>query len=271
MKKLFHQFIYFFINLKKNAVAKKFKTKSKTKNLYDKFSNNPFKISRNKLELFIKCPRCFYINCRFGIKHPSGYPLSLNRAVDTLLKKEFDDYRLKQAPHPICIENNINAIPFKHENLKTWRSSRKGIEYLVPNINLLIHGGIDDIWIDTKTKKLFVVDYKATSKKDPVSLDADWQISYKRQAEIYQWLFRKNGFPISDTAYFVYCNGKKDAERFDKKLDFEISLIPYAGDDSWVSATIENAHRCLKSNTIPSFSENCDYCQYCKNSLNHNC
>jgi hypothetical protein len=41
-------------------------------------------------------------------------------------------------------------------------------------------------------------------------LDAPWQISYKRQVEIYQWLFKKNGFDVEDIAYFVYCNGRAD-------------------------------------------------------------
>lgn len=52
--------------------------------------------------------------------------------------------------------------------------------------------------------ELIVVDYKATSKTTAVSLDADWQIAYKRQAEIYQWLLRKNDFSVSNIAYFVY-------------------------------------------------------------------
>jgi hypothetical protein len=43
-----------------------------------------------------------------------------------------------------------------------------------------------------------VVAYKATSKKGEVSLDAHWQVSYKRQMEIYQWLLRKNGLPVSN-------------------------------------------------------------------------
>jgi len=43
-----------------------------------------------------------------------------------------------------------------------------------------------------------------------VTLDAEWQDGYKRQMEIYQWLLRQNGLKVSDTGYFVYCNGKTD-------------------------------------------------------------
>lgn len=80
--------------------------------------------------------------------------------------------------------------------------------------NIVVTGGIDDIWVDMTTADLVVVDFKATSKKEEVSLDAQWQDGYKRQMEIYQWLFRKNDFKVSDTGHFVYCNGNTDVETF---------------------------------------------------------
>ena len=181
----------------------------RVRNLYDPLATKPFKLSRSKLELFLRCARCFYLDRKLGVGQPPGYPFSLNNAVDSLLKKEFNTYREKQQPHPLCLENGIDAIPFKHEHMADWQNSlHKGVQYVVPGTNLMLHGGLDDVWIDTKTNKLIVVDYKATSKASEVTLDADWQIGYKRQAEIYQWLLRKNGFAVSGTAYFVYCNGK---------------------------------------------------------------
>ena len=43
--------------------------------------------------------------------------------------------------------------------------------------------------------------------------------------EVYQWLFRQNGYKVSDTGYFVYCNGNTDRQAFDAKLEFDITLI----------------------------------------------
>ena len=80
--------------------------------------------------------------------------------------------------------------------------------------------------------------------------------------EIYQWLLRRNGLKVSNTGYFVYCNGKSDREAFDAKLDFDITLIPYTGDDSWVEQALVNAHKCLNGNAIPAGKPDCDYCQY---------
>ena len=107
-----------------------------------------------------------------------------------------------------------------------------------------------------------VVDYKATSKDQPVTIDAPWQVTYKRQMEIYQWLLRGNGLTVSDTGYFVYCNGQRSAARFDSHLDFDISVIPYVGTDDWVEGCIGNAHACLMSDAIPPVTPNCDYCVY---------
>jgi hypothetical protein len=144
-----------------------------------------------------------------------------------------------------------------------WRDSlRRGVTYSLPGTNIVVTGGVDDVWVDPKTNELVIVDYKATSKDGEVSLDADWQIGYKRQMEVYQWLFRKNGFNVSNTGYFVYCNGKTDGEAFDAKLEFDIKLIPYSGDDSWVEETIRSAHSCLVQDKLPLFTENCDYCEY---------
>jgi hypothetical protein len=109
---------------------------------------------------------------------------------------------------------------------------------------------------------LIVVDYKATSKEGEVNLDADWQDGYRRQIEVYQWLFRSNGFKVSDTGYFVYVNGQTDRAAFDAKLEFDVKLIPYTGKTDWVEPILFEIKNCLESNTCPSPSKECDYCTY---------
>ena len=114
---------------------------------------------------------------------------------------------------------------------------------------------------------MIVVDYKATSKKGEVNIDADWQDGYKKQIEFYQWLLRGNGFKVSDTGYFVYCNGLKNKEDFRNTLEFKTKLIPYKGNDQWVEPTLRDIKECLLSDTVPEPSENCDYCRYVDESL----
>lgn len=234
----------------------------RTKYLFDPKSKWPFDLSRSKLELFLKCPRCFYLDRRLGVAQPPGYPFSLNSAVDVLLKKEFDLHRANETRHPLMEHYGVDAVPFQHEQMDEWRDAlRGGIKFLHQPTNLLVKGGIDDLWINSK-EELIIVDYKSTAKSGAVTLEADWQISYKRQIEIYQWLFRQNGFKVAKIGYFVYANGRTDKKAFDGKLEFDVCLLPYEGNDTWVEQAIVGAHECLMSDKLPAPGADCDFCHY---------
>jgi len=160
----------------------------------------------------------------------------------------------------------IDAIPFAHEDLDKWRHNFTGIRYLHPQTNLLVFGAIDDVWA-TPEGELIIVDYKATAKKIAPASEEDLYDSYKRQMEIYQWLFRQNGFKVSSTGYFVYVNGKSDAKAFDGKLEFDVNLIPYAGSDAWVEGTIIDLKKMLVSDEMPPSGTGfggvpCEFCAY---------
>jgi hypothetical protein len=236
----------------------------KTKNLFDPNSNEPFRLSRSKLDLFLKCPRCFYLDRRLGIGQPPGFPFSLNSAVDSLLKKEFDIHRAEGNPHPLMEHYGIDAVPYDHEKIGEWRDAlRGGISHHHQPSNFIFFGAIDDVWINPK-KELLIVDYKATATNNEITLDDEWKIAYKRQMEIYQWLFRQNGFKVSKTGYFVYCNGDTDKEAFDSKLEFDVHILPYDGDDSWVEGKLLETKKCLTNPKIPEMDKDCDYCRYTK-------
>ena len=221
-----------------------------------------YKLSRSKVESFIQCPRCFYLDRRLKIPQPPGFPFNLNSAVDNLLKNEFDSYRVRQQPHPYIQELGLNAVPFQHPDLDRWRANFTGVQYLQPELNFLLFGAVDDLWQDQDTGELIVIDYKATSKNSEITLDADWQMGYKRQMEFYQYLLRGNGFKVATTGYFVYCNGIRGKESFDETLEFKVSLIPYTGSDDWVEDTLQELYDLLNQDEVPEYTEGCDYCQY---------
>ncbi len=227
----------------------------------------PFRISRSKIDLFLNCPRCFYLDRKLGISQPPGFPFSLNSAVDHLLKKEFDLHRSQNKTHPLMEHYSIQAKPYNNPKINDWRNTFVGIQYLHQPTNLFIFGAIDDVWIND-SGKLHIVDYKATAKDSEVNLDADWQIGYKRQMEIYQWLFRHNNFDVSDIGYFVYCNGKKDRKAFDGKLEFDVVILSYRGNDNWMDKALADIKACLMQDKIPVASPNCQYCAYVKQAAN---
>lgn len=231
------------------------------KKLFDPKAKPPFKLSRSKIDLFIECPRCFYLDRRLGVSRPQGFPFNLNSAVDHLLKKEFDIHRKAKSAHPLMTTYGIDAIPFTHKDMDVWRENFVGVQKLHEKTNLLIFGAVDDVWVN-QAGELIVVDYKATSKDTEVTLDAEWQDGYKRQMEVYQWLLRNNDFKVSDTGYFVYANGKRDRQAFDAKLEFDIKVIPYTGNTDWIDKTILLIKQCLMDARIPSASNECEYCSY---------
>ncbi|MGB9847665.1 MAG: PD-(D/E)XK nuclease family protein [Minisyncoccia bacterium] len=235
--------------------------KKREKNIYNSSAKEPFSLSRSKIDLFIECPRCFYLDVKLGISRPPGLPFSLNQAVDTLLKKEFDIHRAKNEKYPLLERYGIKLRPLNDKRINEWRKNLVGIRYYHEPTNLEIYGAIDDVWVDEKGE-IYIVDFKSTSSGNEITLDDEWKDSYKRQMEIYQWLFRKNGFKVSKTGFFVYCNGKTDREAFDGKLEFDISVLPYEGDDSWIEQELFNIKKTLDSDTMPPPSANCDYCSY---------
>ncbi len=227
------------------------------------YGGKKWRLSRSKIDLFVECPRCFFIDNKLGISRPRGPAFTLNVAVDALLKKEFDLHRAQKTSHPLMESYGVEAIPFAHKDMEKWRDNFVGVEYFDTETGMTISGAVDDIWQD-KDGKLVIVDYKATAKEGKLDAlsDTKWENQYKRQMEIYQWLLRKNSFDVSDTGYFVYVNGKKDAEAFDGKLEFDVTLIPHTGKSDWVEGVIKDIKNALDKSELPEKSAECEYCNY---------
>lgn len=222
-----------------------------------------WKLSRSKIDFFIECPRCFYVDNKLGTKRPGFPSFNLNIAVDELFKKEFDHYREEQKPHPIMEKYRVNAVPFQHKDLETWRENFEGIQYKDPESGMTISGAVDDIWVQPDGS-LIIVDYKSTSKDASITelSDSPWDQQYKRQLGVYKWLLEKNGFTVADTGYLVYANASKDELNFDNKLVFETTLVPVPVETDWIDDTLDKIIDCLDSEDIPSVGPSCEYCPY---------
>jgi hypothetical protein len=226
------------------------------------YGGERFRLSRSKIDLFIECPRCFYVDNKFGVARPPGFPFSLNSAVDALLKKEFDTHRAAGTKHPIMEQYGVDAVPFRYAMLDIWRENFKGIETFHEPTGFTVSGAVDDIWVNSKGE-LIVVDYKSTSKDETIdALNQEWHAGYKRQMEVYQWLLQQNGFSVSDTGYFVYANATKEPNAFDNKLEFELTLIGYAGNGDWIEPTLTDIKKTLDASEVPTSHSDCDYCRF---------
>jgi len=237
----------------------------KRSNLYKPESQAPFNVSRSKIALFLECAQCFWLDRRLGIARPDMPGWSLNSAVDNLLKNEFDLLREKKEAHRLMLYYRIDATPFNHPNFHVWRDDegkRIGASFVHKKTNLNICGIIDDIWQDNKTGQLHIVDYKSTSTDYPISLDGKWKEGYKKQMEVYQWIFRKMGFDMAPVGYFLFANAGRNKPGFHGKLEFESTILPHQVDDSWVEPTIVEIKKCLTSDQVPASSKDCQHCGY---------
>ncbi len=216
------------------------------------------KLSRSKLELFLECRKCFWLDLNKGIKRPPSMPFTLNNAVDFLLKEEFDVHRAKGRPHPVMVKNKIDAIPFQHEKLDQWRHNFTGVQFHHEPTDFLVTGAVDDIWVNPEGK-LIVVDYKATGAREHKIYD-----SYRRQMEIYQWLLRQNKFDVASVGYFVFARVDKGKGFGDgtASLAFDLFVEPLVGDDSWVAQALMSARATLDQPEAPDPTLTCDYCNY---------
>lgn len=228
--------------------------------------NQVIKLSRSTVERYINCPRCCVLDKLYDIR-PFSLPFTLNIAVDNLCKNEFDYYRERKEPHPLFIKNNIEAIPFKHSQIDNWRNNYKGIRYYSAKYQYDFGGAIDDVW-QKNNGELIIADIKTTSRNDFNWTDTwnkyDYPKSYKRQLEMYQWLFKMNGFEVSNEAYIIYFNGRKNENFFKNKLEFDTHVIKMDCSTDWVEQKIIDTVGLLRSDTFPSPSHKCETCNYIK-------
>jgi hypothetical protein len=206
------------------------------------------------------------------IDFPSIPGFLLNEATDVLLKKYFDTYRKSQECPPYLLEEGLDyLIPFKHDNFELWTQSlhfgaEGRMHTVVKEHNLKIGGGLDDVWVNTNTGVLHIVDYKSTSKtaNGPELLENIYAQAYKRQMDLYTWVMRRMGFEVSDTGYFLYVNGDRkspnDFLQLGKGLmEFKVSLIPYKTDLKWIEGTLADIKETLHLPSRPTHSDDCEY------------
>jgi hypothetical protein len=227
------------------------------------YGGKKWRLSRSKIDLFVECPRCFYLDNKLGTGRPRGPAFTINIAVDALFKKEFDVHRLAGSSHPIMKQYGVDAVPYAHKDFEIWRENFQGLEHKHEPTGFTVSGAIDDVWINKKGE-LIVVDYKSTSKNGTIETlsDSSWEAQYKRQMGVYQWLLTQMGFPVQSMGYFVYANASTDNEAFDGKLDFEVTLVPCEGETEWIEPTLMKIKECLDGGKVPDSGKGCEFCPY---------
>ncbi len=259
------------LSLKRNSkgvLARASGLRSKESSIYVPGQTELFRISRSKFNDFLSCQRCFYLDRVKGLVSPSTPGWTLNETTDRLLKKEFDICREKQIPHRVFEQFRLEGVvPYQHEDLDLWRDSlHHGLQYQLEDSNIILHGGVDDIWFDQRQEKLIVVDYKSQASGVPVTTDnyLAWVYhqSYKTQLDFYAYLLTKMGFDVSPVGYFYVCNADREASGFNGRLMFQETLVPYEWSIDWIDPKVQEMIDLLNSHDLPERTESCENCAY---------
>ena len=243
---------------------------------YKPCHQSPYELSRSRIDNFIRCPACFYLKQVKGVEFPSIPGFNLNEATDILFKRDFDKYRGGQTTHPYLVAQGYpHLVPFEHENFEMWTQSLHfGAEGRFNTIhepkNLKVGGGIDDVWKNIETNQLHIVDYKSTSQKSMgkvITLDDKWKAAYKRQMDLYVWIMREKGFDVGEVGYFLYCDGDRFSDyvflsNSDAQMKFNITLIPYRVDFTWIEPTLFAIKKCLDQDVCPEHDSDCEYGEF---------
>ena len=260
------------ISLKRNSkleLVPALGVRKRQSSIYTPFQKEKFKISRGKFNDFLTCPKCFYFDRVKGLSYPSLPGWTLNETTDLLLKKEFDLCREQQLPHKILIDSGLEYIvPFKHPDINLWRDSlRHGL--MTNYQNIILTGGVDDIWINTNTQELIIVDYKSQASSNKLVeiesyLTSPYHQGYKLQMDFYNFLLSRMGFKVSSVSYFLVCNAHRDASGFFGRLDFSQTLIPYEWSSEWIPEKLNQMLQTLNNENIPESNISCENCAYAK-------
>ena len=84
-------------------------------------------LSRSKIDLFVECPRCFWLDVAQGVRRPSGPPFTLNNAVDALLEARYGITSRDVDTEPIAKAQDDGWTP---EDCVRWLSEKYDLEPL---------------------------------------------------------------------------------------------------------------------------------------------
>ena len=215
-----------------------------------------YRLSPSSLNLFLACPRCFWLYVKKKISRPETPASTLPQAMDGLIKSHFDKYR-RQDKLPPEINNNIQARPIRQEIIDKWRNWRTGLKYQEEAICLI--GALDECFID---KDIYIpVDYKTRGyplKDNTVGY-------YQNQLNLYAFLLEKNGFRVSPFAYLVFYLLESLSDG--GLMRFDIQLVKVGTDTRRAYRVFREAAALLRQDSPPRMNPQCGFCNWAANNL----
>ena len=213
------------------------------------------KLSPSTLNLFLECPRCFWMDKVKGIKRPRGIFPSLPGGMDRVIKTHFDSFRAKGLlPAELNKVEFDNTELFGHQTkLEKWRNWRTGLEYRDSDGSIL-SGALDDLLV--KGDRYIPFDYKT---KGSVTTEEDAVKYYQNQLDCYALLLHENQMPTAGYGFLLYYSPKTVREN--GEVFFDLQTIKISTDPERARMTFRKAVALLKC-PAPATNAQCEYCAW---------
>jgi hypothetical protein len=212
-----------------------------------------FKLSPSALNLFLDCPRCFWLERNKDIKRPRGIFPSLPGGMDLVIKKYFDRYRVKKEMPPEVKDKLPGKLFSDMGTLEKWRSwSQTNLMYEDNIINATLSGALDDCIMEGGF--YIPLDYKTRGSK----LIEDPRKYYQTQLDCYCLILDSSGFKTKGIAYLLYFWPLEVLEN--GMVQFNVEPIRIETNIESAKKIFRDAITCLVKE-IPNASSSCEYCK----------
>jgi len=198
-----------------------------------------------------RCPRCFWLQYRKGIRQPEGIVSRLANRFDVVIKKYFDIYRQTNELPPMIagkvdghLENPFNEIYFYHHNDKKEVGAGKYGYY----------GKLDECLVGDNDMYT-PVDHK-TSSSDPRTKDT--LEAYQNQLDSYAFLLEANSKKTSGVGHLIYFFPEHH-DKLHEGFKFLIHIVTLKTNPAAAKKKFLEAVKVLEG-VIPSPAEDCPFC-----------
>jgi len=204
------------------------------------------KLSASTLNLFLECPRCFWLKLNRGIQRPEKPVATITTGLDKVIKDYFNRYR-KEDRLPPFLEGKISGKLIS--SLPNW------LEFIDEDQNAKLYGYLDECLIIDNSF------YAALDHKTRGAIPENTHPAYQLQMDVYTFLLEKNNFPTKNSAYLVYYIPKK-GNLLNDSFQFNIYPIELKTDPKRAKDIFYKAISILKENQIPRPNKDCLFCNW---------
>lgn len=215
------------------------------------------RLSPSTLNLFLECPRCFWLHINENIHRPRGPFPSLPMGMDSVIKIYFDKYRIKGRLPPEIKGKVDGRLMNDPELLNKWRNWKTGLEYKDEVLEVTLFGALDDCLVDGKY--YMPLDYKTRGSEPRVGESEKY---YGNQLDCYTLLLEGNGYQVRNFGYLIYYYPKEVED--EGRVKFNVEVIKLNTDPKRAKKVLEDAVKLL-NNPIPPHHSECEYCIWGRN------